>query len=251
MYSTNFYTISWFVSPQSVSHSLTPLLTDWLIHLLTLTPLLTDWSITHSVTHSIPFWLTLSLAHSLTPLLNDWLTHLLKLTHSPSDWLTDQSLTHTLTPLLINWLTQSLTHSFPFWLTDSLTPMPEVSYSTVCPVLALILVHDLSPLIKHGGVHDFKMRNILNEQDRFCWEITHTFSWKHVRQRSNLDSKRIFFFFFHFWFTSDFRAVWWQKDSHQQLSALTDFHNRIKKFREGHIFGGGRGWESTYLFVID
>ena len=30
----------------------------------------------------------------------------------------------------------------------------------------------------------------------------------------------------------------------------TDFHNRIKKFRAGHIFGGGQGLESTNLFVI-
>ena len=49
---------------------------------------------------------------------------------------------------------------------------------------------------------------------------------------------------------SDFRVVWWQQDSRQQLSAMTDFHNRIKKFGVGHIFGGGRRWESTNLFVI-
>ena len=49
---------------------------------------------------------------------------------------------------------------------------------------------------------------------------------------------------------SDFRAVWWQKDSHLQLSPMTDFHNRIKKFGAGDFFGGRCGWESTNLFVI-
>ena len=52
---------------------------------------------------------------------------------------------------------------------------------------------------------------------------------------------------------SDFRAVWWQKDSHLQLSAMTDFHNRIKKLGAGHFFffgGGGGGGDENLLINL-
>ena len=45
---------------------------------------------------------------------------------------------------------------------------------------------------------------------------------------------------------SDFRAVWWQKDLHQQLLAVADFHNRIKKKKK---IGAGED-ENLLIYLL-
>ena len=75
--------------------------------------------------------------------------------------------------------------------------------------------HDLSPIKNMALCNNLKMRNILNEKDRFCWEITRSF----FMETCQIEIK------FGFWknfvvfslLVSDFRAVWWRKDSHLQF----------------------------------
>ena len=63
-----------------------------------------------------------------------------------------------------------------------------------------------------------KMRNILNEKDRFCWEVTHVFM--EICQRLNLDSERILLFI-----TSD---KWFQSCLMTERFAPTTFgHDRF------------------------
>ena len=131
----------------------------------------------------------------------------------------------------------------------------------------IVSQNQLNPVMQQAK-NDRSVLRALPVYDNWCATISKVPKWKRSfllrnytqffygnmsDKRLNLDSERILLFFS--LLVSDFRAVWWQKGSHQQLSAMTDFHNNKKiwggpYFRGWAIFSGTVGDENLLIYLL-